>query len=230
MVCHVLEHRECVFYLFWSRRRRTKLHLRLFLQVLGKCSSHLSFRNLRSAIQIFEMFEEVSAGVWRLNLWMNVSGKMIPVHVYLVKDNGWHLIDTGQYEDFATLAKSLDGILNGDELSAVYITHGHLDHAGGLKPLLEKYPQAVAYMHENERNYIVGKDKFCWSCSDEACTCFNLLKCFLREFKVDHRPCDISHVRPAFFVYMWWLCRIALLNCSSLSFVHIAGCCLASPC
>lgn len=135
-------------------------------------------------------FEQVDdSAVWRLNLWMKILGKDIPVHTYLIHDGpGWHLIDTGQPEDYPVLLDALDRKLNGGTLAAVYITHAHLDHAGGLQQVMNKYPEAAVYIHDGDVPYIFAKDNFRGASSDECCTPFAFLKCCLRELRQEHRP------------------------------------------
>ncbi len=64
--------------------------------------------------------------------------------VLLQTEEGAFLVDTGLKKQFDTLAAALSR-LGVTELSGVIITHGHKDHIGGLKKLLEAFPVDVIY-------------------------------------------------------------------------------------
>lgn len=38
----------------------------------------------------------------------------------------------------------------GCKLQAIYLTHGHFDHCGGVRALLEKHPEVPVYIHEKD--------------------------------------------------------------------------------
>ncbi|MBE5785882.1 MAG: MBL fold metallo-hydrolase, partial [Clostridiales bacterium] len=64
--------------------------------------------------------------------------------ILLQTEEGAFLVDTGLKKQFDTLSAALSR-LGVTELSAVIITHGHKDHIGGLKKLLETYPVDTIY-------------------------------------------------------------------------------------
>ena len=45
---------------------------------------------------------------------------------------------------------------NGFELQAITLTHGHLDHVGGTKYLLENFPQAELLLHTDDEDLYYG--------------------------------------------------------------------------
>lgn len=67
--------------------------------------------------------------------------------IYIEADDKKILFDTGQSGDFIDNAKKLK--INLKELDVVVISHGHYDHSGGLKRLLEEIkPTAKLYLGE----------------------------------------------------------------------------------
>lgn len=63
--------------------------------------------------------------------------------VYAPEVDSCILIDCGEFE---TLQPVLERIRKSVE--AVFLTHGHLDHIGGLNDLLQRYPNAKIYTNE----------------------------------------------------------------------------------
>ncbi len=67
-----------------------------------------------------------------LAFWIEVAGKKI-------------LFDTGQSDRLLANAKTLGIDLS--QTDAIVISHGHYDHSGGLKAVLDAAPGAAVYMH-----------------------------------------------------------------------------------
>lgn len=64
--------------------------------------------------------------------------------ILLQTEEGAFLVDTGLKKQFPALEAALSR-LGVSELSAVILTHGHKDHIGGLKKLLETVPVSAIY-------------------------------------------------------------------------------------
>ncbi len=62
---------------------------------------------------------------------------------------GCYMVDTGKEKDYDQIARTLraKGV---ERLQGIFLSHGHKDHAGGLKRLLKEFP--------TERVYLSGKD------------------------------------------------------------------------
>lgn len=67
-----------------------------------------------------------------LSLWVEHNGKYI-------------LFDTGQSNMFIQNAQSLG--INLAKADAIIVSHGHYDHTGGLKAILDIVPKATLYLH-----------------------------------------------------------------------------------
>ncbi len=56
-----------------------------------------------------------------------------------------YLIDTGKAEDYALIARTLRE-KDVQTLDGIFLSHGHKDHAGGLRPLLEAFPTKEVFV------------------------------------------------------------------------------------
>lgn len=56
-----------------------------------------------------------------------------------------YLVDTGKPEDYVQVARLLR-IKGVETLDGIFLSHGHQDHAGGLKPLLEAFPTKMLFL------------------------------------------------------------------------------------
>lgn len=82
----------------------------------------------------------------------NTSRKGLPVEhglsLYIENDEGRKILfDTGQSSLFASNAMALS--LSIADIDIAVISHGHYDHGGGLKTLLDKNRKAKVYIHED---------------------------------------------------------------------------------
>jgi len=82
---------------------------------------------------------------------------MLGTNCYILacKDNSCALIDPGGQ------AEKLASILEQRQYTPKYIlfTHGHWDHTGAAKALMEKYPQAECYIGKGDKELLVDKSK-----------------------------------------------------------------------
>lgn len=83
------------------------------------------------------------------------------VAAYLLpEEEGWSLVETGPSSCREAL---LEGIRRAgiapDEIRHVFVTHIHLDHAGGVGALTEEFPRATFYAHELGVPHLVDPTK-----------------------------------------------------------------------
>lgn len=64
-------------------------------------------------------------------------------------DNSYYMYDTGKKEDW----EQIEAVLDGKQISSlkgIFLSHGHKDHAGNLKKLLNKMPVEKIYLSEKD--------------------------------------------------------------------------------
>lgn len=70
--------------------------------------------------------------------------------VYLIEGEEPAVVDTGTGRNYERILAGLSALgIAPEELSAILLTHVHLDHAGGASPLLTACPNADVYIHES---------------------------------------------------------------------------------
>lgn len=93
---------------------------------------------------------QISDHIWSLKKWM-----IIPIHVWIVVDeDGVTLVDAGipqMANEILKFIKSLDA----GQLKRILLTHGHSDHIGSIKRILQTYHVPV-YAHQIEIPYMEG--------------------------------------------------------------------------
>ena len=131
--------------------------------------------------------------VHRLELPWQIFGMYVPVNVYLVSDaSGTHfsLIDTGLAEHAPTLIPLLHEKIGNGSLDFVLITHGHLDHAGGLRFVMEAFPSCTAVIQKAERPFICDRKLFREIRGESMCSPFSCFKSCLKELALNVRPTE----------------------------------------
>ena len=74
-----------------------------------------------------------------------------------VPGGGYYMCDTGKKEDYAVMDRFLE-MKKVEHLDGIFLSHGHKDHAGGLKLILKKYP--------TDKIYLSGKDDMTYKKTD----------------------------------------------------------------
>jgi glyoxylase-like metal-dependent hydrolase (beta-lactamase superfamily II) len=97
----------------------------------------------------------IAPGLW--------GKKDVFVNYYFIKEENsgeWFLVDTGlkwSASRIRMMAEKLFG--KNTKPAAIILTHGHFDHVGGLRSLLELWPVPV-YAHPLEIPYLAGKSSY----------------------------------------------------------------------
>lgn len=80
--------------------------------------------------------------------------------VYLVEASEPTLIEAGPGADHDRITTALDRLGVGpDSLAHVVVTHIHMDHAGGVGALLQRYPNATVWVHEVGARHLVDPER-----------------------------------------------------------------------
>lgn len=94
--------------------------------------------------------------------------KTLFVNVFFVGDPGegnpWVLVDAGLPGYAGTIQKEADKLYGrpGEPAKpqAIILTHGHADHVGSLKSLLDEWGDVPVYAHKLELPYVTGKSSY----------------------------------------------------------------------
>ena len=79
---------------------------------------------------------------------------------YLVDGPAPVLVETGSQTSVPSLLSTLDAVgIAANDLSAVIVTHIHLDHAGGVGDVAAAFPDATVYVHERGARHLVDPSK-----------------------------------------------------------------------
>ncbi|WP_100374821.1 MBL fold metallo-hydrolase [Bacillus sp. FJAT-45037] len=95
---------------------------------------------------------KVSPHVYKIEAWF-----LLKMSAWLVKTNeGVYIVDTGMSFMAKRILKEAEKI---GEPKGILLTHGHSDHVGGLKKILDNYKLPV-YSHTLDIKYMEGKEPF----------------------------------------------------------------------
>ncbi|MFB6284255.1 MAG: MBL fold metallo-hydrolase [Halobacteria archaeon] len=102
-------------------------------------------------------YEEAADGIYVVDTGM--FGVPEYTASFLIRDRGeTALVDAGVSTDVDNVLGSLEE-LGVDDLDYHVVTHVHMDHAGGSKAVLEKYPDAEIICHPNAEEYLTDHEK-----------------------------------------------------------------------
>ncbi len=110
---------------------------------------------------------EVADNLYLVDLPQELEGFRKFISCWVIKDEDRAmLVDVGPKATISKLIEALN-YLKIKKIEFVLLTHIHLDHAGGVAEILEKYPEANVVVHELGKKHIVNPDKL-WRASLET--------------------------------------------------------------
>ncbi|HUR48572.1 MAG TPA: MBL fold metallo-hydrolase, partial [Acidimicrobiales bacterium] len=90
----------------------------------------------------------------RLGGWEQVTAG------YLVDGDSPVLVETGSQSSVPVLLGALAELnVGAADLSAVVVTHIHLDHAGGVGDVARAFPNATVYVHEKGARHLADPSR-----------------------------------------------------------------------
>ncbi|NOU96419.1 MBL fold metallo-hydrolase [Paenibacillus sp. LMG 31456] len=93
---------------------------------------------------------QISEHIWKCSIWI-----VIPISVWIVKsDRGLTLVDAGIPWMARGVLKQMKAL--NLPLERIVLTHGHSDHTGSIKKILDVH-QVPVYAHELELPYMEGE-------------------------------------------------------------------------
>lgn len=102
-------------------------------------------------------FQPVTQNILRMEVEAEAPGMMsTKVNLWLVAaEGGWTLIDSGPPQTGNQVVAALSAATQGDGPSQVLLTHGHLNHVGGLHAINIAWKSPVI-CHQDEQPYVSG--------------------------------------------------------------------------
>jgi glyoxylase-like metal-dependent hydrolase (beta-lactamase superfamily II) len=80
-------------------------------------------------------------------------------HVYIIKDQGTILVDSGSPKQGVKFSKALKGLpVTPEDIQLIVLTHGHWDHIGSAKEIKEITGAKIA-LHEREKEWLEKSQK-----------------------------------------------------------------------
>lgn len=103
-------------------------------------------------------FRPLTQNILRMEVNCDLAGLMsVPVNLWLVRgSDGWTLIDSGPPETGDQVVAALSAATQGNGPTQVLLTHGHIDHVGGLQAIRFTWKTPVI-CHQDELPYVNGE-------------------------------------------------------------------------
>lgn len=96
---------------------------------------------------------EVAPGITAIDTFY--GGRERYTAAYLLRADEPAIVETGPTRSFDHVVAGLDRLGVGvEDLAHIVVTHIHLDHAGGVGALCERYPRATVWVHERGARHL----------------------------------------------------------------------------
>jgi glyoxylase-like metal-dependent hydrolase (beta-lactamase superfamily II) len=91
---------------------------------------------------------------------VEVSGQKNYIASYVLKGEKTIIIETGPISSVQNLINSLKELnVKAEEIAYIAVSHIHLDHAGGVGPLLKLFPKAKVVVHERGAAHLANPER-----------------------------------------------------------------------
>ncbi|MEM3629617.1 MAG: MBL fold metallo-hydrolase [Candidatus Bathyarchaeia archaeon] len=91
---------------------------------------------------------------------VEVAGVRNFVASYILRGEKTAIVETGPISSVHNLLHSLEELnIKADEVSYVAVSHIHIDHAGGVGPVLRRFPKAKLVVHERGVPHLINPEK-----------------------------------------------------------------------
>jgi glyoxylase-like metal-dependent hydrolase (beta-lactamase superfamily II) len=108
-------------------------------------------------------FRPITPHIWRLTLPWHLRIPLlppIPVAVWLVKEGeDWTVVDAAHPDHAAIVPKAVGRLLGSARPSRLVLTHAHIDHAGSMQALIERWGLPV-WVHPLEAGFVTGEKSY----------------------------------------------------------------------
>ncbi len=110
---------------------------------------------------------EIADNLYLIDLPQKLEGFKKFISSWVIKDgDSAVIVDVGPASTVLKLLESLK-YLEIDKIEYILLTHIHIDHAGGVAGVLERYPDAKVVVHERGARHLVNPEKL-WVASKEV--------------------------------------------------------------
>jgi glyoxylase-like metal-dependent hydrolase (beta-lactamase superfamily II) len=101
---------------------------------------------------------EVAPGITAIDTFF--AGRERYTAAYLLTADEPAIVETGPTTSFEPVSDGLRALgIGPDELAHVIVTHIHLDHAGGVGRIAERYPKAAVWVHERGARHLADPSR-----------------------------------------------------------------------
>jgi glyoxylase-like metal-dependent hydrolase (beta-lactamase superfamily II) len=101
---------------------------------------------------------EVAPGITAIDTFF--GGRERYTAAYLLEADEPAIVETGPTTSFDHVVAGLDALgIGGQDLAHVVVTHIHLDHAGGVGRIAERYPKAAIWVHERGARHLADPSR-----------------------------------------------------------------------